>query len=373
MRISSVKSGLAGARARSSAAFALALFALAPACQHDAAGPNGGGGTRLTPGGSGGTGGAGSGGRSASNGGTEDLGPPPSAAGSGDAVPCNTWPALCDRRYDEIVYPTTHAAMANASPPWDYPAQRFSLHQQLRDGIRALMLEVHELEGELALCLGDCAEGHVPFASGLGEVAMFLAENPREIVTLLVDNRTSTDRLAAAFDAADLGEFLHFQASGDSWPTLGAMIDEGRRLVVFASNAGSAPEGILSFEDFFTSTRDDYATADDLECELPRSSAEKPLFLVNHFVSEPSRTAGAGGSGNGGAGGNDSEESASVGHALPDVAAAINENPFLIRRLRGCVATNARKPTFVAVDFYDVGAVLPATQELNELIPPTDQ
>ena len=203
---------------------------------------------------------------------------------------------------------------------------------------------------------------------------MFLAENPREVVTLLVDNRTPAESLAAALDAANLRESLHFQALRDPWPTLGELIDAEQRLVVFATDAAAAPDGILSFKEFFTSTRDDYATADELDCELPSGSARKPLLLVNHFVSELSSVAdsggGAGGEGAGGAGNGDGTR---VLHALPDVAAVINDNPFLIRRLRGCVAMNARKPTFVAVDFYDVGAVLPATQELAELIPPTGQ
>lgn len=370
MRILSAKSALTRVQVRSCLALAVALFTLASACQRDAKGPSPEG-TRVAPGATGGALGTGSGGRSANDGGSGDL-VPESPGGTGGLVPCNTWPALCARPYDAIVYATTHAAMANASPPWDYPAQRFSLAQQLHDGIRALMLEVHDLRGDLTLCLGDCAEGHVPVASGLGEVATFLGENPREVVTLLVDNRVPAARLAAALTAAGLADWLHPQASRDPWPTLGEMIDEGQRLVVFASDAAAAPDGILSFEEFFASTRADYATADDLDCELPGGSADKPLLLVNHFVSEPSSAAAIAG-GAGGEAGDGNGASASIRHALPDVAQVINENPFLIRRLRGCVATNARKPTFVAVDFYDVGALLPATQELNELIPPTGQ
>ena len=368
----SLKSGPARARARFSVALALGLFAIVAGCQQDAQGPRPGG-TRLTPGGSGGTPSAGSGDRSTNEGGSGDLIPVPTA-GTGDELPCNTWTALCARHYDEVVYPTTHAAMANASPPWDYPAQRFSLYRQLQDGIRALMLEVHDFEGELVLCLGDCSEGHVPFASALAEVSLYLAENPREVVTLLVSNGAPAEDLAAALQASDLTNWLHFQAAGESWPTLGRMIDEGQRLVVFATGATGASDGVLSFEEFFASTRDDYGAADELDCELPRGSAEKPLMLVNHFVSEMSSVAGSsGGAGGEASGGGGNGESASVLHALPDVAAIINENPFLIRRLRGCVATNARTPTFVAVDFYDVGALLPATQELDELIPPTGQ
>lgn len=365
-----LKSAPAWARARFTAGLVVGVLALAAGCQHDAAGPRSDA-TRLTPGGSGGSLSAGSGGRSGNEGGAGDL-VPVSTGGKGDDLPCNTWTALCARHYDEVVYPTAHAAMANASPPWDYPAQRFSLHRQLQDGIRALMLEAHELEGELVACLGDCSEGHVPFASALAEVSRYLAENPREVVTLLVENRAPAEALAAALEASDLASFLHFQAAGDPWPTLAELIDAGERLVFFASRSSDPSGGVLSFEEFFASTRDDYATAEELDCELPRGSAAKPLVLVNHFVSEMSSIAGS----SGGAGGETSSENGDsdpVLHALPDVAAVINENPFLIRRLRGCVATNARKPAFVAVDFYDVGAVLPAVQELDELIPPTGQ
>lgn len=358
-------------RARSCAAVAFTCSMIAAACDRDSTTPSPAG-TRFTAGGSSGTAHAGSGGGGADNAGSDELVPEPNG-GAGNLVPCNSWPALCERRYDDIVFPTTHAAMANASPPWDHPAQRFSLHQQLQDGIRALMLEVHDREGDPVLCLGDCDEGRVPLSSALADVAKFLAENPREILTLLIDNRVPAEHLAPAIDAAGLAESLHVQASGTPWPTLGAMIDANRRLVVFAFDAGDAPEGILSFDDFFTSTRDDCSTPEELDCELPSGSAKKPLLLVNHFVSDSSSVADGGESGGGAAGRNSDTESANVRHALPDVAKMINENPFLISHLRACVAVNARKPTFVAVDFYDEGALLPATQELNELIPPTDQ
>ncbi len=318
--------------------------------------------------GGGGVGGAGSGGLMPSEGGAPDL------------IPCNAWPALCDRPYDEIVHPVAHAAMANLSPPWDHPAQRYSLYRQLQAGIRGLMLEVHDRNGAVTFCLGSCEEGHVPFSSGLDEVAMFLDSNPREVVTVIVDNRVPATEIADALVAHALDRYLHGQEPGAPWPTLSEMIEAGERLVVFAFDAPDPPNGILPFWSFAASTRADAASRSELDCDLVRGGVGDSLMLLNHYVSAPAPASDSGEAGGGGAGGEagtgeggsrNPTEDALARRALPEEAAAINVNPFLIQRLRACVAEHARKPTFVAVDFYDQGDVLAATQELNELIPPS--
>src|SRR5215207_1699725 len=65
---------------------------------------------------------------------------------------CNGSAALCDRRFDEVVYPTTHNAMSNEAEGWLAPNQYLGIAQQLEDGVRGLMLDTHLWEGDVLLC-----------------------------------------------------------------------------------------------------------------------------------------------------------------------------------------------------------------------------
>src|SRR5688572_11582358 len=61
---------------------------------------------------------------------------------------CNGAAELCDRRYDAVTYPTTHNAMSAGAEGWTHSYQRYGIARQLDDGIRALMLDVHDFGGE---------------------------------------------------------------------------------------------------------------------------------------------------------------------------------------------------------------------------------
>src|SRR5262245_15022023 len=89
----------------------------------------------------------------------DDASPPDTQA----SLACNGAAALCDRRYDEITFATTHNGMSASAEGWTHPDQRYGIARQLADGIRALMLDVHTFEGAPTLCHGSaCATGHRP-------------------------------------------------------------------------------------------------------------------------------------------------------------------------------------------------------------------
>ena len=98
------------------------------------------------------------------------------ACGDDQRVPipdeCNGLISLCERRYDQVAYPTTHNAMSNEADGWVYPNQYFGISQQLADGVRGLMLDTYDLDGEPLLCHVFCQAGKLPLVDGL---AMILA------------------------------------------------------------------------------------------------------------------------------------------------------------------------------------------------------
>ena len=273
--------------------------------------------------------------------------------------PCNGAPLLCDSPYDATAFAVTHASMANSESFWDFPAQRTGIRQQLDDSIRGLMLEVREYGGKPTLCAHDCDEGRSALAPELGHVRDFLQDNPREVVTLFIDNRVPATDVADVFDAVDLSRYVYAAEPEAEWPTLGSLIEADTRLVVFVTDATDAPPGFRSFRDDVSSTGDDLTRARDLACDLSTQAAHGSFLLINQFLVTSSGEGGAGGGSNEGSPGRPSEASAET----------VNHDPFLSERLAHCVDYLGRRPSFVAVDFYDTSDVIGAVQRLNGVVP----
>jgi len=122
------------------------------------------------------------------------------------ALVCNGDARLCDRRYDEVSYATTHNSFVNGDQNWNDPAQWHTLRRQMDDGIRALMLDAHVNDGVAYLCHEHCWWGYnIPgqwdptLVSGLVQVREFLVANPHEVVTIFIESYVTADQLEAAF------------------------------------------------------------------------------------------------------------------------------------------------------------------------------
>lgn len=272
-------------------------------------------------------------------------------------APCNGAALLCDSPYDATSFAITHASMANSPSFWDFPAQHNGIRQQLDDSIRGLMLEVHEYAGKPTLCAYDCAEGRSALTTELGHVRGFLDDNPREVVTLFVDNRVPASDVLTAFDAADLSRYLYVEEPRRGWPTLGALIDAGTRLVVFVTEDADAPPGFRSLRDNVSTTGDSFTSARDFPCDLATDAGRGAFLLINQFLVTSDGEGGAGGA-SGGPPGRPSEA----------LAETVNHDPFLSERLGSCADYLGRKPSFVALDFYDASDVIGAVQRLNGVI-----
>lgn len=290
---------------------------------------------------------------------------------------CNGHVELCDRAYDDVVYGATHNAMSSPDVVAVWPEHDGDLRTQLDDGIRALLIDTHYwnavvseeavrgldpfITPELAkrlwesvdglreshpgtyLCHAHCGFGSMRFVDGLTSVREFLEDNPREVVTLVIEDGITPEDTAAAMTEAGLDPYLYERSAGDDWPTLGAMIDDGRRLVVLAENEGSQPGWYLPAFDLMQETPFLALSADALVCDENRGPPDASLFQMNHWVQR----------------------------VAPDRAdsARINTAEFLVDRARRCAEERGHLANFLAVNFHDLGDVTGAVDILNGFEP----
>lgn len=265
--------------------------------------------------------------------------PPLCTPAAGDA--CNGDVALCDRRFDEVAFATTHNAMSNADDDWWVPNQHHGILRQLEDGVRGLMLDTHEWMGGSYLCHAGCPLGSRPLVEGLSEIRTFLDCHPNEVVTLILESHLSAEMTVEAFEESGLAALAHAQPLGEPWPTLRTMIAENRRVVVLTDEGGGARDWFL--DQWAHAWQNPYAaeSADDFSCEVDRGSADAPIFVMNHFLTAPI--------------------------AAPELAEQVNHNPFFLERAEQCHAEAGQLPNFVTVDFYDIGDVFAVVRSLNGL------
>jgi hypothetical protein len=274
--------------------------------------------------------------------GTPSTGTTGEATTEAELPGCNGHAALCERRYDEVVYPTTHNSYSARDAGFSSlnANQRRTVAAQLADGVRALMLDVTIDGGETALCHGPCALGKTPHIEVLADIAQFLADNPREVVTILYEDSASVAEVAADYAALGLEDRV-FVYEGGPLPTLAEMIAADTRLVVTAEQGGPPPAWYHHLWDLAWDTPYSYKSPDEFSCAPNRGDPQNPLFLVNHWVN-----------------------SALDLPSEPD-AAKVNAFAVLHARAVECMQVAGDLPNFVAVDFYEQGDLFAVVDALN--------
>lgn len=252
---------------------------------------------------------------------------------------CNGAASRCTRRLDRVVFPTTHNAMSTREERYILPNQERSLRRQMADGVRGLMLDLHRYEGDAQLCHGVCTLGRRRLAEGLCDVGTFLDQNPEEVMVLILESYIRGDELEAALREAGMMEDLHTQPAGAPWPTLGAMVSAGRRVVILDDRPDPTRPWDHPVWDFAQETPFSAAAPGELDCRENRGRSANALFIFNHFLTAPT--------------------------ALPRLAEMVNRNPFLIDRARRCREARGRVPNFVTVDFYETGDLFAACEALD--------
>nr|KJB43739.1 hypothetical protein B456_007G214400 [Gossypium raimondii] len=133
--------------------------------------------------------------------------------------------------------------------------QEDTITNQLKNGVRGLMLDMYDFNGDIWLCHsfgGQCfnATAFQPAINVLKEIQAFLEANPSEIITIFIEDYVvSPQGLTKVFNASGLRQYWFpvskMPKNGEDWPTVDDMVKQNQRLVVFTSkSAKEASEGI---------------------------------------------------------------------------------------------------------------------------------
>jgi hypothetical protein len=310
-------------------------------------------------------------------------------SGSTASASCNGTHALCERRLSEVVFAGTHNSFAASEQPgWHFANQRYGISRQLDDGIRAFLIDVHfgvrekangrvrtDLTAEgsdrnkvskqlpkIALTLADSLAGRVglgklggqpqlylchtlcelgaePLKQELEVIRRFLEAHPHQVVIVIVEDYVPPAAIDAAFTSAGLGRYLATLDRGEPLPTLGQLIADGHRLVVFAEEQGGTPSWYMPAFSFMQDTPLGAVRPDQLSCARYRGEQGSPLLLINHWIPPfpPSATSNA----------------------------VIGAAPFLRNRTQRCRSDTHAKGAIIAVDFYERTSVVAVAKALN--------
>ncbi|RAL41326.1 hypothetical protein DM860_010120 [Cuscuta australis] len=277
--------------------------------------------------------------------------------------PVNPFSKVKGLPFNRYSWLTTHNSFAKAGMKSSTghflvttPNQQDSITEQLNNGIRALMLDMYDLNNDIWLChsFGGKCQNYTAFQPAINvlkEVRVFLEANPSEIVTIIIEDYVaSKNGISTVFNAAGLGKFLFpvslMPKNGGEWPIIDDMIQRNQRLVVFTSKSEKEfSEGIAYTWTYLVENK--YGD-DGMVNESCTNRAESPslntlsrsLVLMNYFPS------------------------------APDVSeACIHNSRQLKSMMYTCFeASGKRWPNFIAVDFYlrsDRGGAPEAVDEAN--------
>ena len=153
-----------------------------------------------------------------------------------------------------------HNAYNNAADGYLFPNQQYSITDQLRIGMRVIMLDVHYAPSSFwvgsaaSLCHGlnthiGCARTDRMFSSAIKEIATWLKEEENQQEVILIEIEDAVDQVESSADHINdpiekyLGKlvFKPTDKNPHRWPTIAEMVESNKRVIILW-------QGILSFE-----------------------------------------------------------------------------------------------------------------------------
>jgi hypothetical protein len=323
---------------------------------------------------------------------TGDAGPKAQAtAASARPGACNGSVSLCELRLNEVVFAGTHNSFSAAdSRGWYIANQLRPIPRQLDDGIRLFLIDAHwgveldngkvltdfhteqrdrnkvakalppdvlaaaerlvghrlggtteEGDPDVWLCHTVCELGATRMTKVLVSMREFLEANPGEVLILFIEPYVKPADIAKRFEDAGLDSYLATLSRDEPLPTLGELIDTGKRVVVFTEkdSDGTVPWYLDGFS-FVQDTPLGATTVKELSCKRERGDADSPLLMLNNW--------------------------ADVFPPRLRANRAFQTKKFLLKRSHDCERKRGMPVNMIAVDFYEQGDVVEAVKALND-------
>lgn len=249
----------------------------------------------------------------------------------------------CDKSYNEISIVMTHNSY-NCASAFRLPNQNLNIKEQLEGGVRGLMLDFHLHKEEIVVMHNYPMLGFQQTDIPLGQIKAFLDEHPKEVVTIIIESHVTAADIENALNKAGLLDYCHVQQKEKEWPTLEAMIQSNKRLVIFSEKNDG-----LSHQDWYhyawayiVDTPYSFHSTSAFKCNANRGQPGNKLLLLNHWITD--RMFGAG--------------RAKSAHKT-------NGYDMLCNRVKETIEQFGRKPTFLGIDFFEKGAPFQIIEELN--------
>lgn len=296
---------------------------------------------------------------------------------------CNGKAEFCDRKFSDVTFIGAHNSYAFSKNPLNVGRnQVVDVPTQLKLGARMLQAQSHMEKDVLKFCHTNCDifdGGSVEDYFGI--VKKFLDENPNEVLTLILTNpegHSVSDVWKPIFDKSSLTPFAFAPKTealkASEWPTLGNLIETGKRLVVFMDAEADVskvdfilPEFKMIWETPFSVTDENFPCKIDRIDETPLNTKDH-MYMINHSLNVnlvpelPKLPFGLG---------DKLEDIADEGVIVPDFVRADETNSIasITKHADGCAKLDGvgKKPTFVLLDWVDIGEGFDAGNRLNGL------
>ncbi|KAI9512572.1 PLC-like phosphodiesterase [Russula earlei] len=259
---------------------------------------------------------------------------------------CNGFSDLCGRSYGNITFVGAHDSYAVGVSNL-FVNQDYDVIQQLNDGVRLLQMQAHNQNGTIQLCHTSCSL----FNGGtlqnyLTSVKSWMDSNTNDVVSLLIVNsdNIAPSQYGTVFKAVGLDVLSYTPTAAvtaaTAWPSLGSMIDSGKRLVTFMDTGAdftTVPYIIDEFTNVWETAFDVTDTTFDCNVNRTKGVASAELYLINHFL-----------------------DKIVLGQPAPDpdqanTTNAVSGTGSLGLQVQTCAAAYGRNPNFMLVDFYEFG------------------
>ncbi|TDL29179.1 PLC-like phosphodiesterase [Rickenella mellea] len=278
------------------------------------------------------------------------------------ATVCNGRAELCNRSYGNITFIGAHDSFAESEDPFALARdQDVDITTQLNDGVRLLQAQSHMNNGVLHFCHTNC----ILFDGGtvldyLKTVKSWLDAHPTEVLTLLFTNPEGVSIpgvWAPAFDLSGVAAMAYIPPNmpmkQSDWPTLGELLGNGTRVVVFMDAGADGADGSVPFilPEFQMIWETPYGFTDaTFPCSVNRTSGPLDttdhMYMINHSLNV--------------------DIIFSLTVSDPIEASVTNSVDSILANAYGCTQfANGRAPNFILLDWVDVGQAYQAADILN--------